>query len=62
MSSQGYHEEVDPQVEHEIPGAEEGVQIMQLSWVQLAQIASSAVSQALAHHIQQTGSNPSLAT
>ena len=34
-------------VGHEVPGAEEGAQMMQLIQVQLAQIVSSAVSQAL---------------
>ena len=29
MSFQGYQEEVDPQVGHGIPGAEEGAQMMQ---------------------------------
>ena len=35
--------------------------MMQLTWVQLAQIVSSAVSQALTQHMQQTASNPALA-
>ena len=47
MSFQGYHGEVSPQVGNEIPGAEGGGQMMQLTQVQLAQIISSAVSQAL---------------
>ena len=50
---QGYQGEVNPQVEHEIPGEEEGTQMMQLSQVQLAQIVSSAVSQALTQQMQQ---------
>ena len=61
MSVQGYQGEVNPQVEHGIPGAEEGAQVMQLTQVQLAQIVSSAVSQALIQYVQQTASNPSLA-
>ena len=31
MSFKGYQEEVNPQVGHEIPGAEEGAQMMQLT-------------------------------
>ena len=63
MSFQGYQGEMDPQVGHEIPGAEEGAQIMQLTQVQLAQIVinSSAVSQVLTQHMQQTARNPPLA-
>ena len=61
MSFQGYQGEVNPQVGHEIPGVEEGAQMMQLTQVQLAQIGTSAVSQALAQHMQQTASNPPLA-
>ena len=57
MSFQSYHGKVIPQVEHEIPGAEEGAQMMQLTQVQLAQIVSSAVSQALTQHVQQTANN-----
>ena len=61
MSFQGYQEEVSLQVGHEIPGAEEGVQMMQLTQVQLAQIVSSAVSQALTQHVRQTANNPPVA-
>ena len=49
---------MNPQVGHEIPAAEEGIQMMQLIQVQLAQIVSGAVSQALTQHVQQTASNP----
>ena len=35
--------------------------MIQLTQLQLAQIVSSAVSQALTRHMQQTASNPSLA-
>ena len=53
---------MNPQVEHEIPGAEEqGTQMMQLTQVQLAQIVSSAVSQALTQHVQQRANNPPIA-
>ena len=58
MSSQGYQGEVNPQVGHEALGAEEEAQMMQLTQVQLAQIVSSAVSQVLAQHVQQTANNP----
>ena len=60
ISFQGYKGEVKPQVGQEIPAAEEGAQMMQLTQVQLAQIVSSAVSQALTQHVQQTASNPPL--
>ena len=46
-SFQGYKGEVNPQVGQGIPGAEEGAQMMQLTQVQIVQIFSSAVSQAL---------------
>ena len=58
MFFQGYQGEVNPRVGHQIPGAEEGTHMMQLTQVQLAQIFSSAVSQALTQHAQQTASNP----
>ena len=61
MSFQGNQGEVNPQVGHEMPGAEEGAQIMQLTQLQLAQIVSSAVSQALTQHMQHIASNPPLA-
>ena len=50
---------MNPQVGHEIPGEKEGAQMMQLTQVQLAQIVSSAVSQALTQYVQQTASSPS---
>ena len=50
-----------PQVGHEILGAEKGAQIMQLTTLQLAQIVSSAVSQALTQHLQHIASNSLLA-
>ena len=62
MSFRGYQGEVNPQVGHEIPGVEEGAQMMQLSQVQLPQKISSAVSQVLTQHMQQTARNRPLAT
>ena len=58
MPFQGYQGGVNPQVGHEIPGAEEGTQIMHLTQVQLAQIVSSAVSQAQTQRAQQTANSP----
>ena len=52
---------MNPQIGHDIPEAEEGTQIMQLTQVQLAQLVSSAVSQALTQHMQHTAINPPLA-
>ena len=49
MSFHGYQRKVNPQVGYDIPGAEEGAQMMQLTQVQLMQIVSSALSQALTH-------------
>ena len=60
MSFQGYQGDVNPQVEHKIPGADEGAHMMHLSQVQLAQIVRSAVSQALTQYTQHTSSNPPL--
>ena len=60
MSFPGYQGEVNPQVGYTIPGVEEGAQMMQLTQLQLAQIVSSAVSQALTEHMQQIASNPLL--
>ena len=58
MSYQGYEGEVNSQVVgHEVPGEEEGAQMMQLTQAQLAQIVSSAVSQALTKYVQHTVSN-----
>ena len=48
------------QVGHGIPGAEKGAQVMQLTKLQLAQIVSSAVSQALTQHLQHIASNSPL--
>ena len=61
ISFQSYQGEVNPQVGHEIPGAEEGAQMMQLTQVQLAQIVFSAMSKALTQYVQQRANNPPLA-
>ena len=61
MSFQGYQREVNPQVGHEIPGAEEGAQMMQWTQKQLAQIVSSAASQALTQYVQLIADNPPIA-
>ena len=53
MPLQSYQGEVNPQVGHEILGAEEGAKIMQLAQLQLAQILSNAVIQALTQHVEQ---------
>ena len=58
MSFQGNQEEVDPQVGHEIPGADYGAQVVQLTQMQTAQAVSNAVSQALTHQMQQIGNIP----
>ena len=47
MYFQDYQGEVDPHVEHEIPGTEFRAHMTQLTQIQLAQIVSSAVCQAL---------------
>ena len=52
---------MNPQVGHEISGLEEEAQMMQLEQITLMQVFSSAVSQALTQHMQQTASNPPLA-
>ena len=59
MSAQGTQGEVDPLVGvgHEIPGANDGAQVIQLTQVEIAQIVSHAVSQALTHQIQQLGNS-----
>ena len=51
MSFQGNQGEVDPLVGvgHEIPGADDGAQEVQMTQTQIAQIVSNAVSQALTH-------------
>ena len=62
MSAQGTQGEENPLVGgvgHEIPGAEDGAQVIQLTQVQIAQIVSNAVSQALTHQLQQLGNIPS---
>ena len=53
MSAQGTQGEVDPLVGvgHEIPGANDGAQVMHLTQVEIAQIVSNAVSQALTHQM-----------
>ena len=57
MSAQGTQGEENPLVGvgHEIPGAEDGAQVIQLTQVQIAQIVSNAVSQELTHRLQQLG-------
>ena len=64
MSFQGNQGEVDPLVGegHEIPGADDGAQVVQSTQIQIAQIVSNAVSQAPAHQIQQLGNSPPSAT
>ena len=57
MSFQGYEREVDLQVGHAIPGADEGDQMMKFTQVQVAQIVS-APSPELTPHVQQTAQNP----
>ena len=49
MSFQGNQGGVDPQVGHEIPGADDDAQVVQLTRMQIAQIVSNAVSQAITH-------------
>ena len=58
MSFQGNQGEVDPQVGSDIPGADDGAQVVQLTQRQIAQIVSNAVSQALTHQMQQVGNSP----
>ena len=64
MSFQGHQGEADPLVGvgHEIPGADDGAQVVQLTQIQIAQIVSNAVSQALTHQMQQIRNGPSSAT
>ena len=62
MSFKGNQEEVDPQVGHDIPGADDGAQVLQLTQMQIAHIVSNAVSQALTHQMQQIGNSPPSAT
>ena len=62
MSFQGNQGEVDPQVGHEILGADDGAQVAQLTQMQIAQIVSNAVSQVLTHQMKQIGNIPLSAT
>ena len=64
MSAQGTQGEVDPLggVGHKIHGANDGAQAIQLTQVQIAQIVSNTVSQALTHQIQQLGNSLPSAT
>ena len=59
MPAQGTLREVDPLVGvgHEIPGANDGTQVILLTQVQIALIVSNAVSQALTQQIQQLGNS-----
>ena len=63
MSAQGTQGEETSLVGvgHGIPGAEDGAQVIQLTQVQIAQIVSNAVNQALTHQLQQLGNIPSTA-
>ena len=45
-------------VGHEIPGADDDAQVVQLTQIQIAQIVSNAVSQALTHRMQHIGNSP----
>ena len=62
MFFQGNQGEVDSQVGHEIPGADDGAQVVQLTQIQIALIVSNAVSEALTHQIQNVGNSPPSAT
>ena len=63
MSFQGNQGEVDPQVGHEVHGADDGAQVVHLTQMQIAQIVSNAVSQGLTtHHMQQKRNSPLSAT
>ena len=53
MSFQGNQGAVDTQVGHEIPGAGDGAQVVQLTPMQIAQIVSNAMSQVLTNQTQQ---------
>ena len=44
MSFQGNQGEVDPQIGHEIPGADDGAQVVLVTHIQIAHIVSNAVS------------------
>ena len=64
MSLQGNQGEVDSLVGvgHDIPGADDGAQVVQLTQIQIAQIVSNAVSQILTHQMQQIRNSPPSAT
>ena len=62
MSFQSNQGEVDSLIGHEIPGVDDGAQVVQLTQIQIAQIVSNAVSQALTHQMQQIGNSPPSAT
>ena len=47
---------------HEIPGADDSAQVVQLIQIQIAQIVTNAVSQALTHQMQQIRNSPPSAT
>ena len=51
MAFQGNQREVDSLVGHEIPGADDGAQVVQLTQIQIAQIVSNAVGQALTYQM-----------
>ena len=53
MPFQGNQREVGSLIGHEIPGADDGAQVIRLTQIQIAQIVSNAVSQVLTHQIQQ---------
>ena len=48
----------EPRVGHGIPGADDRVQMMQLTQVKLAHILNSAMSQAITHQMQPIVNNP----
>ena len=52
MSFQVNQGEVNSLVGHETPGADDGAQVVQLALIQIVQIVSNAVSQALTHQMQ----------
>ena len=62
MSFQGNQREVDAQVGHEIPGADDGTQVVQLTQIEIAQIVSNAISQAKTHQMPQIRNSPPSAT
>ena len=62
MFFQGNQREADPQVGHEIRGAHDSAKVVQLTQMQIAQIASNTVGQALTHQMQQIGNSPPSAT